>query len=1178
MRNWFLIFLMVLLFSEQNVNAISPKKMIKVKLPPQIQQSTQDFYKLGLDITSINPLEKTVNVLVSENEIAQLKNSGYTTEVLIDDINRYARELRGSGYLDNFHSNSEILAEMQEIVARHPEIAQLEDIGDSFEKTAKRGGYDIWVLKISDNVQVPENEPEVFYFSNIHAREIITPEIILYFMHSLVDQYGKEPYITYLVNNRQIYLCPTMNPDGLEYVLSGSSPLQSSADPIWWRKNKSDNNKNNKFDPDNDGVDLNRNFGYEWGRDNSGSSPYTSSDLYRGTGPFSESESQAIRDFVIAHKFVVSLAFHSYSQLWLYPWGYAVHKPTPDHAIFVALADSCVAYNQYLAQLAADLYPVNGDTDDWLYGEQELKNKIFAFTPEVGSLGESVGNSTGFFPDTMYIQKQILENQGPMFFLAYAAGELPIIETKPLSDLEDGAGPYQVKATIKPPLVLTKSVNLDVASFKVFYNTTGVAPFDSILLNATGNANEFAAAIPGQGSRKTVYYYLAARDMSGRTGFAPRPAPQQLYSFTIRPDTIPPAIAHSPLQNQSIYFSILNFKAKVEDKAGIESVRLYYRQNKSQIDSLEMKAEIGSNEYQGQISPAQMKAGDLFEYRILAIDKSHSGNRIYVPATGFYRFYIVPGLLFDFEADNANFKATRGKDWNWGRPTSGPGAAHSGINVWATNLSGNYQNNADSYLDSPPINLANMSQVWLSFWHWYEFEYNQNALWDGGNVKISADGGAFEIIKPIDGYDGYIDPYNAYLKNQPALGGPVKNGNFWHQDYFDLSAYANKSIIFRFHIGSDDNTSASGWYIDDVQIFMSPSNPPVITNTKDLGSTNDVVGPYSIQTTIKDDKGISAADLLYSSDGGKNFQTLPMRTVNDSLYQAEIPGQSFGTLMDYYIRAIDTDNQLTTDPLDAPSRSYHFLVTDKLPIIKTISEQANFILKKNEKVEDHFGITNQGKMNLSFMIRDSLLNSSHQSFQKTQLSHPFSANLSDSSNKRGSLLSKIAFEQGVPWIFFSPQSGNLGENDSVRINFTIDAELANPGDYHVLFSIQSNDPIRPIVEIRLSISILPGTLTENDPTAMMPSTFYLEQNFPNPFNPSTLIRFYVPVASNVKISIANIQGQAVVILFEGQKTSGFHTLQWNGCDAAGQRVTNGIYLLSLKAEKFSQVRKMILLQ
>ncbi|NIA31675.1 MAG: hypothetical protein GWP06_17420, partial [Actinobacteria bacterium] len=192
-------------------------------------------------------------------------------------------------------------------------------------------------------------EADALFMSNIHAREIIVPEVTMYFMHYLIDNYGTDPYVTHLVNNREIWIIPTMNPDGHEYVFTGHIEVAihyTPSDPIWWRKNMRDNNNTGVFEWGFDGVDLNRNFGFNWGYDNSGSSPDPERSTYRGESAFSEPETQAIRDFVSKHHFVVSLSYHSYGRMWLYPWGYAkLNPPEPDSSTFVALGDSCVAYN-----------------------------------------------------------------------------------------------------------------------------------------------------------------------------------------------------------------------------------------------------------------------------------------------------------------------------------------------------------------------------------------------------------------------------------------------------------------------------------------------------------------------------------------------------------------------------------------------------------------------------------------------------------------------------------------------------------------------------------------------------------------------------------------------------------------------------------------------------------------
>ena len=176
------------LFAENN----SPRKIIKIDLSTHKQETLKKLFKLGLDVTLMNRDDNSINVLVNQSEIEKISKIGFETETLLEDADAFARQLRLSGYLEHFHNYDQMLQDMNDIVANHPELAKLEDIGDSYEKTIGKGGYDSWVLKISDNVDMEENEPEVFFMANMHAREMITPEIIMYFMHYLIDNYGSD--------------------------------------------------------------------------------------------------------------------------------------------------------------------------------------------------------------------------------------------------------------------------------------------------------------------------------------------------------------------------------------------------------------------------------------------------------------------------------------------------------------------------------------------------------------------------------------------------------------------------------------------------------------------------------------------------------------------------------------------------------------------------------------------------------------------------------------------------------------------------------------------------------------------------------------------------------------------------------------------------------------------------
>jgi hypothetical protein len=246
----------------------------------------------------------------------------------------------------------------------------------------------MWAMKISDNPLIDETEPEVLITAIHHAREPISMEVVLHTMRTLLFNYGTDPYITQLVNEREVYFVPFVNPDG--YV---HNEIIAPSGGGLWRKNRQDINS-----PD-FGVDPNRNYSDHWGFDNSGSSPIPASETYRGTGPFSEPENQNVRDFVDTRSFVIAVNFHSYSNLFLWAPGYADFY-TSDEPLFRAMGDSVTSFNNYAPQPGWQLYNTNGDADDWMY----FAKGIYSFTPEVGS------GSDGFWPDPARIPALVNEN------------------------------------------------------------------------------------------------------------------------------------------------------------------------------------------------------------------------------------------------------------------------------------------------------------------------------------------------------------------------------------------------------------------------------------------------------------------------------------------------------------------------------------------------------------------------------------------------------------------------------------------------------------------------------------------------------------------------------------------------------------------------------------------------
>lgn len=275
-----------------------------------------------------------------------------------------------------YHSYTEMVTEIHAVETAHPAIVHVFSMGKSYQ------GRDIWAAKISDNVAQDEAEPEILIDALHHAREHLTVEQALYLLHVLADGYGTDPYVTSLVNSREIWIVFAVNPDGFEYDLT----CTSSAKPPYcaWRKNRQPNAGTSAI-----GTDLNRNYDYRWACCG-GSSGNPASLLYRGAGPFSAPESRVIRDFVQSRvingvqQIKSHITLHTNGQLILWPYGHTytdipADMTAVDHQVFVTLGKGMAARNGYKPEQSSDLYITDGDEIDWMYGRQ----RIFSFTWEL---------------------------------------------------------------------------------------------------------------------------------------------------------------------------------------------------------------------------------------------------------------------------------------------------------------------------------------------------------------------------------------------------------------------------------------------------------------------------------------------------------------------------------------------------------------------------------------------------------------------------------------------------------------------------------------------------------------------------------------------------------------------------------------------------------------------------
>jgi len=301
-----------------------------------------------------------------------------------------------------YHDYNEMVAVLQQAEADHGAIFDLFSLGNSYE------GRTIWAGKISDNVGTDEPEPEVLLTHHQHAREHLTVEMALYTLAMLTDEYGVDPQVTNLVNNREVWMVFDMNPDGGEYDIATGSYRS-------WRKNRQPNAGSSYV-----GTDLNRNWAYRWGCCG-GSSGSTSSETYRGPSAFSAPETTLVRNFVNSRvvggkqQITVAIDFHTYSELILWPYGYTAtdipaDMTSDDRNTMATMGQAMAATNGYTPEQASDLYITDGTINDWLYGQHGILNYTFEMYPKTSSQG-------GFYPPDEVIPAETARNREAVLYL-----------------------------------------------------------------------------------------------------------------------------------------------------------------------------------------------------------------------------------------------------------------------------------------------------------------------------------------------------------------------------------------------------------------------------------------------------------------------------------------------------------------------------------------------------------------------------------------------------------------------------------------------------------------------------------------------------------------------------------------------------------------------------------------
>lgn len=374
-----------------------------IRITAPVDSLYEWYYEQDADIAAYRSGEY-LDLVVSDRELPvyNQRHPGLiitqTEERLKANLSSRFRDIPG------YRTYQQVMQELMNLQAQYPSLMTTEVIGEGWGAEYSQSypaysafNHQIWAVKISANVNQEEDEPAIYFCGAHHAREPISVEVSMAILIYLLENYNTDPFVTNLLNTTQIWIVPLVNPDGHKVVLDQTD--------VWWRKNIRDNNNNHSIDTDewgagDDGVDINRNYGYNWGYISA--SDNINSVTYHGPGPFSEPETQAFKNFLESKRFIAGISYHTYGQYVLYPFGYMKNLYAPDVVELEALATAVAGVisgqngGYYDPMPSWELYPVSGGLDDWAYGTLGT----FAYTIEMAE---------EFIPTAAYVP-QIVQN------------------------------------------------------------------------------------------------------------------------------------------------------------------------------------------------------------------------------------------------------------------------------------------------------------------------------------------------------------------------------------------------------------------------------------------------------------------------------------------------------------------------------------------------------------------------------------------------------------------------------------------------------------------------------------------------------------------------------------------------------------------------------------------------
>ncbi len=772
----------------------------------------------------------------------------------------------------------------------------------------------------------------------------------------------------------------------------------------------------------------------------------------------------------------------------------------------------------------------------------------------------------------------------------------PILSHEELAATEQIGGAVEIE-------VSAVGTTAEVDSVMVYFGDE-TAISDRIVLTPQG-ANTYRGSLPLPNEPGRLHYFIESVDEAGRRRRLPSDAPVETFGFDVGPDQVPPVIVHEPPVHISVVGWPMDVYADVSDNIGVDTVWVEYQildvTGQPAVEGAFGLEGIGSEFFaRFPVMPHEVTDGEAVSYRIFAGDASAGGNVSVAPEDGAFEVRIVEeGVLRAYNFEGHGHGLQGDGVWRRSEPNFGLRVAHSGEFVWETRDAGAYPDFTQrSTLRLPPIDVSGIESTYLVFWHWYDFEHDGAAepgvfhseanLWDGGNVKVSVDGGeTWSVPDPEGGYNGVISERSGNpMAGEPAFGG-FSYG--WRQEIVPLPEAAEISIRFDFATDDDNDGQAlhfAGWFIDDVSVtsvYPADADAPRLLSVPDERSVR-VPGQEDtpqISVTAEDDTGIEGVFSEYTIyEGGfaeSGVVRLAMAETDADIYHGGVvPPQSFsaGDRIEYRLRVRDFAGNEAVYP-----GSDDLFVVDYRAVQRS-SALSGVVSTGAWHVQGGTWLTSdaEARASPSSLVLAPVTLPSNSESATLIVEHRYELPESTGGNL------KISTDDGGTWALATPKGGypeSFGATDHSMAGEGVFAGSSAGAEIAAFdLSPYAGERIRIRFDFAHTGLVAAGSgwfidaavyeSLSPDDEFETPFELELHANFPDPFADRTTISYSISDRGPVRLSVFDMLGRRVALIRHVIQDAGIYTVQYDG-----SHLSSGVYLLHLETSEGNRTERMI---